>query len=236
MNITFKIIGICVTPVLFCQAAQAEVKLRAGLSNMDYSYEEAELTATSNIQALNLGLTIPFGESWYFDGSLSGGIADYDAVGFSSDEIARADTSLVVGKHFTYPNSEKQGNFYFGYKTGNSLITLPGGFGAIDFVASGIIGGFGLAIPIDSYFEGIPGFWGINYGIGLMEGSIFLNGWEAEKTDAIGYSIGLNYNLPINSQFGVIVDYKINKYTFEFISGDVTEMFNILSASVYYNF
>lgn len=233
MNKLLLISGICAAAVV-SQAAQAEVKVRAGVASSTYSAEFGNTnspsavyrnkTANSSYNATNIGLTWLLDNGLYFDlgTSGSGSSATHDlwkTVNSQPQAFKRTDTAFIVGRA-AVNDSGRGTNFYAGIKTGESVLAAPASLGWTEdkFAASGLVLGGGMSFPVGS------GSIGVNGGLGFLSATWKDNaGFSAKADSAIGFSFGLSYTLPITTALGLVVDYKGNAYSYTFNSGATTE-------------
>lgn len=233
---------ICVLSLcgLIMQDATADeiIKLRAGGSNNSYQLDFIPLTPTASNPALtpfattsysgtNYGITFLLGESAYIDIAASSGTGTYNRPLYVGT-LQRNDTAFILGMN-AGSMSSVIGNFYFGYKGGETKLTppttAPNGSSNLNFTAAGMVLGGGLGIPLA---EGKAGLLGINLGLGVMgakytQQNIGFAAFSATADTALGFNFGLLYTLPITKNIGITLDYKNTSYIYTFDSGKTTQ-------------
>ena len=245
MNKLLLTFGICAMTILASQAAQAELRVRAGVGGSTYSLSGDYIEGKSKYNPVNFGLTYATDSGMYFDLAVSGGTGEHDAytlLGAPAETFKRSDASLIVGKSMLNPDNGIAGTFYVGLKTGKTTLGAQNAgltWTEDIFDTSGLVFGGGASFPIAS---GRAGAIGVNAGLGLMGAKWKDNAGFSEKAKtAIGFSFGLSYTYPINSFLGVVVDYKGNAYSYNFGKDTanaftVKETVSALGATVYAKF
>jgi len=230
---------ICVLSLctLIMQDATADeiIKLRAGASNNAYELDLIPVNGVSQVpfastsySGTNYGITFLLGESAYIDIAGSTGTGTYNRPTYVGN-LQRNDTAVILGMN-AGSMSSVIGNFYFGYKSGETKLnppaTAPNGSSNLDFVASGMVLGGGLGIPLA---DGKAGLLGINLGLGIMGAKYDQQNVgsapnsTAHADTAFGFNYGLLYTFPFTKNFGITLDYKNTSYVYTFDSGLTTQ-------------
>lgn len=255
--------GVCAAAVFASQAAQAEVKVRAGVASSTYTLGGDYTAAKSDYTPVSVGLTFAADNGMYVDLAVSGGTGKHDGwaianaptticgstncgnVSSREEDFKRSDVALIVGASRLNPDNGIASTFYVGLKAGNTTLGaqnafLPAGTGWEEetFDTAGLVFGGGMSFPIAS---GRAGSVGVNAGLGLMGAKWKDNtGFDIKAKTAVGFSFGANYTYPITSNFGVTVDYKGNAYSYEFDNAGtpfkVNETISALGATLYLKF
>lgn len=237
------------TAALFtAQSAMAEVRLRAGVASATYNLTGDYGKTEAKYHPISLNATYAFDNGMYIDVGYTGGSGTHDGwAPVSPDEkFKRSDVALTFGASKLNQNNGLAGTVYVGLKTGKTELSAPAwytstGFSVDKFTTSGLIFGGGISYPIAG---GAGGTVGGNIGLGLMG-----NKWEDDKgysvkaTGAFGGSIGVSYTYAFSDMAGVMADYKIQSYTYNFDNKGVApdpyvvhEKINALGVSVYVKF
>ncbi len=222
--------SLCIAAVLVSQAAQAEIKIRAGVDSSTYTLGGDYIEAKSSYNPTNFGLTWAADNGMYIDVALSGGSGDHDgwAVrGAPSESFERSDAALIFGMSFLNPNSGIAGTIYTGLKTGTTTLGAPISTGWTEetFTATGVVFGGGASFPIAG---GKAGSVGVSLGLGVMGANWQDNsvaGFDVDADIAVGLSYGVSYTYPITSNFGVVAHVKGNSYSYDF--GDEFNTFTV---------
>lgn len=238
--------GVCAAAVFASQAAQAEVKIRAGAASSTYKLGGDYITAESKYNPVNLGLTFAGDSGMYLDLAVSRGTGEHDgwkSLGAPKETFKRSDVALIVGASRLNPDNGIAGTFYVGLKAGNTTLGAQNAglsWTEETFDTAGLVFGGGGSFPIAS---GRAGSVGVNAGLGLMGATWKDNstaGYNEKAKTAVGFSFGANYTFPFTSNFGVVADYKYNSYNYNF--GDaatpfkVDEKISALGVSLYAKF
>lgn len=244
MKKLFILSSMCAIAALASQTAQADVRLRAGAASSTYSLGGDYITAESKYSPVNAGLSFAAENGFYVDLSYSGGTGTHDgwkAAGAPAETFKRTDLALTLGKSFVSEGGIA-GTFYGGLKTGQTTLGAQNNpfvsWMEETFTSTGLVFGGGASFPIAS---GRGGAIGVNAGLGIM-GAKWEDdtGFSADAKTAIGGSFGVSYTYSITSNFGVVVDYKYNAYSYDF--GDTANPFKVdekisaLGATVYVRF
>lgn len=231
--------GLCAMTAVVSQAAQAEVKVRAGVASSTYTLGGDYINGKSSYNPANVGLTFAADNGMYVDLAYSSGTGNHDGwakYGTPAEKFKRSDLALIVGASKLNPNNGIAGTFYVGLKTGTTTLgankaALQPPYSATTawseetFETSGLVFGGGASFPIAS---GRAGSVGVNAGLGLMGATWKDNsiaGYNVKAKTAVGVSFGVNYTYPITSSLGVVVDYKGNSYSYNF--GDTANPFTV---------
>jgi hypothetical protein len=239
--------------------AQAEMRVRAGVGSYTYSLGGDYTSGESQYKPATFGLTFAGDDGFYVDMAVTNGSGTHSGwatanapttiCGGSScgnaaspnESFKRQDYSIIAGASSLNPETGTATTFYVGLKGGKTTLGaqnagLP--WTEETFSNIGAVFGGGWSFPFDG---GNMGILGVNLGMGAM-GATWEdnNGFSTKSSTAFGLSYGLSYTLPLTSDIGMTVDYKGNKYSFNF--GDtvnafkVDETFSGLGASVYFKF
>ena len=239
---------------LFAQAAMADAgfKVRGGVASTTYDAEYSGFvtaykgtSGTAKYDATTLGLTYTTPVGIYFDLSGSAGSGNHDswrAITAASQSFKRNDQQFIVGIAGVGPAS-----FYVGFKNGTTEMAAPKGVtinnnsicGAIGgtspcslgwskdtFNAKGLILGGGVGFPLGE--DGRGGTIGVNAGLGLMKANWHDdNGYSVDADTALGFSLGASYTYKFIPNFGMTVDAKYNKYSYDFNTASASSSFSI---------
>lgn len=223
--------GVCAVAAFASQAAQAEVKVRAGAANSTYTLGGDYITAKSKYTPVNLGLTFAGDSGMYVDLALSGGTGEHDgwaSLGAPAETFKRSDLALIVGASKLNPDNGIAGTFYVGLKTGNTTLGAQNAgllWTEETFDTKGFVFGGGGSFPIAA---GRGGSIGVNAGLGLMGATWKDNsvaGYNEKSKTAVGFSFGANYTYPFTPNVGMVVDLKGNWYSYNF--GDAATPFTV---------
>jgi len=257
--------GVCAMAAFASQAAQAEVKIRAGVASSTYSLGGDYVAAKSDYNPVNLGVTFAADNGMYVDLATSGGSGKHDGwakansptticggtscgnLASPEEDFKRSDIALIVGGSKLNPDNGIAVTIYAGLKAGKTTLDAQHAFTPgtrwteETFETAGLVFGGGGSFPIAS---GRAGSVGVNAGLGLMGATWKDNstaGYNVKSKTALGFSFGVNYTYPITSNFGVTVDYKGNAYTYDFGKDTATqfkvnETISALGATVYVKF
>lgn len=233
-----------VVTTLAAQAAQAEVKVRAGVASSTYELGGDYVSAESKYQPTMLGATYAFDNGMYIDLAYSEGSDKHDGWAIAnaptticgggpcgntaspSEDFERTDLALIFGASKLNPNNGIAMTFYAGLKTGETTLgaqnaSLP--WTEETFTTTGVVFGGGASFPIAS---GTAGSVGVNLGLGLMGANWEdTTGYDVDADTAFGFSLGASYTYPFTSKFGIVADVKYNKYSYDF--GDPTDPFTV---------
>lgn len=244
MNKTLLVTGVFMLSAFASQSALADFRVRASVASSSYQLGGDYITAKSDYTPVGLGLTYAADNGFYVDVAASGGEGEHDGwtnFGAPSEKFNRTDIALIVGGSKLNPNNGIAGTFYAGLKSGTTTLGAQNtglSWTEETLTTSGLVLGGGVSFPIAS---GRAGAVGVNLGLGLMASEWKDDaGFSAKSDTAIGGSLGVSYTLPITSMLGMMVDYKINSYEYNF--GDaatpftVTEDISTLTATAYLKF
>jgi hypothetical protein len=247
MKKTLLLTSLCIAAVFVSQTAQAGVKIRAGAGSSTYELTgDYPANGVADYNPVSLGVTYAFDNGLYIDLGGSSGSGTHNgwrALGFPAENFERTDFALTFGKGMVNENNGIAGGFYVGYKSGKTTLGAENtglSWTQETFTTSGVVFGGGMSFPIAS---GRAGSVGVNLGLGVM-GTEWqdTNGWDKKSDVGVGYSIGANYTYPFTPNFGVVIDYRLNSYKYDFgnILGKVQFMINedvsSLGATVYAKF
>jgi len=230
MNKLLLIFGVCAVTALASQAAQAEMRVRAGTGlASSYKLGGDYITAESKYNPVTVGLTFAADSGMYVDLAVSGGSGKHDGwknLGTPEQDFKRSDAALIFGASKLNPENGIAGTIYIGIKTGKSTLSAKNtglSWTEETFDTSGLVFGGGGSFPIAS---GRAGAIGVNAGLGLM-GAKWKDdaGFSAKAKTAVGFSFGVSYTYPITSSLGLVVDYKGNAYSYNF--GDTNNPFTV---------
>ena len=197
----------------------ADVKIRAGLINVNFAAEIAYPTNNFSVnqtyRGVALGFTYINENGIYVDLAPTFSKGDKPAGVTSGADANRFDGTLVLGYSEGLDNGTSA-SYYFGIKNGLTVsyysdATATGGFRNLDLQSQGVIAGAGWAFPLN-----LGGTIVVNAGIGLLvaeasENDIVLT----TSKQSLGYSYGVSYNYPISTGKGLSIDYKGNIYNYE---------------------
>jgi hypothetical protein len=251
MKKSLLVSGLCISVALISQPALAEVKFRAGAGSSTYKLSGDYITAASTFNMSSVGVTFSSNAAsgaGYLDVSYAGGSGQHDGwsgLGYPNEDFKRSDWAVTGGVVFLNQNSGVAGNIYVGLKGGSTTLGAQGphsvsslAWSEEKFDSAGVVFGGGASFPIAS---GRAGFVGVNAGLGVMSATWKDdNGFDAKSSTAVGGSIGANYTFPFSRNFGVVADYKLQAYSYNF--GDtstpftVDEKFSTLMAYLYAKF
>jgi hypothetical protein len=248
-----------VAAALVSQSALAEVRLRAGVGASSYKLGGDYTGAKSDYNSTNVGVTFAADNGFYVDLAGSSGSGKHDGwatantpssicaggvcpnVASPDEDFKRSDYALIVGGSHLNPNNGIAVTFYGGLKGGTTTLGAKNAglaWTEETFDTAGVVFGGGASFPIA---QGRAGAVGVNLGLGIM-GATWKdnNGFSVKSNTAVGFSLGASYTYPITSNFGVVADYKLNAYSYNF--GDtanpftVNEAFSTLGGSLYVKF
>lgn len=264
MKKSVLISSLFVAAALISQPALAEVKIRAGAGSSSYELGGDYTHAKATYTPTNVGVTFSWGATagGYVDLSYSGGSGKHDGWAIANsptticgstscfntasleEDFKRSDYALTGGVVFINQDNGIAGNVYIGLKGGTTTLGaknagLP--WTEETLTTTGLIIGGGASFPIA---QGRAGAVGVNLGIGFMGANWKDNstaGYNEDADIAVGGSLGANYTFPFSSNFGVIVDYKYQSYSYKFCSDcanpfTVSEKFSTLGGSLYAKF
>lgn len=234
-----------VAAALASQSAFAEVKLRAGVATSTYELSGDYITAKSDYNPVNVGVTFAADNGLYVDLAVSGGTGTHDgwsSRGYPAEEFKREDYALIVGGSHLNPDNGIAVTLYGGLKGGKTTLgaqnvpTVP--WYSETFETTGFVFGGGASFPIA---QGRAGSVGVNLGLGIMSAKWKDDtGFDVKSNTAFGGSFGASYTFPFTPSFGVVADYKYNSYSYNF--GDTATPFTVkenisaLGASLYVKF
>jgi hypothetical protein len=264
MKKTLLVSSLFVATALVSQSALAEVRFRAGAGTSTYELGGDYTHAKATYTPTNVGMTFAWGSTTggYVDVSYSGGSGKHDGwatansptticggtscgnLASPEEDFKRQDYALTGGVVFINQNNGIAGNVYIGIKGGTTTLNaknagLP--WTEEKLTTTGMIIGGGASFPIAG---GSAGSVGVNLGIGIMGANWKDNNSPAYDQDAdiaVGGSLGASYTFPFSSNFGVIVDYKYQSYSYTFCADcanpfTVSEKFSTLGGSLYAKF
>lgn len=204
------------------QAAEAGVKVRAGVGSSTYELAGDYGATKVDYTPITLGASYSFDNGMYIDLSYTGGAGKHDGYvssGYSKQDFKRTDVTLALGRAHVIESNGMAFGYYAGLKSGTTTMGAPiaWGFTEETLTTSGLIVGGGASFPIAS---GRGGSIGVNLGVGLMgttwEDNATTYVWNEASDTSVGTSFGLNYNYQFNSTVGVTVDYKTQSYAYDF--------------------
>ena len=263
MKKSVLISSLMVAAALLSQSALAEVKVRAGVGSSTYSLGGDYTHAKSTYNPTNFGLTFSSDGGLYLDLAYSSGSGHHNGwdtahtmssicstwcnnLAAPSEPFKRSDYALILGSSHLNPNNGIAVTFYGGIKGGSTTLGAQdagtiSGWTEEKFDSSGIVLGGGASFPVA---QGRAGSVGVNLGIGFMGATWKDNspaGFSVKASTAVGGSFGVNYTYPITSNFGVVVDYKGNAYSYNFGKDTanafkVNESINAFGATLYAKF
>lgn len=259
MKKTIALTTLLAAAALIPMTAQAEMRVRAGVGSYTYSLGGDYTNGESQYKPATFGLTFAGNDGFYLDMAVTNGSGTHSGwatanaptticggtscgnVASPNEDFKRNDYSVIMGASSLNPETGTATTFYLGLKGGKTTLGAKNAglaWTEETFSNIGMVFGGGWSVPLDA---GNMGVLGLNLGMGVM-GAKWEdnNGFSTKSKTAVGFSYGLSYTLPLTSDIGVTVDYKGNKYVFNF--GDtanpfkVNETFSGLGASVYFKF
>lgn len=206
----------------------ARVKLSYGTAS--YSTPSVYGDIGSTYATVALGVTYIWPSNVFFDFTSRSSTPDsvYNSRAVSNNPIttdlsfSRMENTVTVGMPLENGLQVNAGVF-----TADTVTKLPQA-GQIVQKLNGISSGIGKAFPIN---EGKSGVFSLNGGFALLNGSHFdQQGIVVASSLAYGLSVGGAYNYPLNKNFSVAVDTKLQSYFIRYatFSGDE----RILSAAL----
>lgn len=240
-----------VAAALVSQSALADVKLRAGVASSTYELSGDYVTAKSDYNPVNVGVTFAADNGLYVDLAYSSGSGTHDGYGhtnlwgpggYPAEAFKRDDYALIVGGSHLNPDNGIAVTLYGGLKGGKTTLGADNvpyvSWYRDTFETQGFVFGGGASFPIA---QGRAGSVGVNVGLGIM-GATWKDdqGFNVKSNTAFGGSFGASYTFPFTPSFGVVADYKYNSYSYNF--GDTATPFTVkenistLGASLYVKF
>lgn len=207
---------------LSSQSASAEVKVRGGVANTNFSLEYINIFNNGDVKAQlltkTLGVTL-IGESGvYLDLSGSRGDVNNSTSTFiSAPQMkinSRTDAAFNIGNTGTL-ESGKGYSYFIGYKTGETLAT---GYNSSltsttndKYSTTGYVVGGGMSFPLE-----IGGALGLNIAAARLTTIWSDDASFSASNDTSGFSVGWSYNYPLSSTYTIAVDGKSNVYRYTF--------------------
>lgn len=217
-------------------AAEGVVRARASYSSNTYDLSGDYRTATSDFNALGVGITFAAESGWYLDVfSSSSSSATHDIYARAGD-FEREDFSVTVGF------AAEGFGMFAGYKSGESILHVPSGLVSPPawtydkFESAGVFGGVSLSTP-----TGPTSSLSGSVALALM-GATWTDdaGFSDDADTAVGFSLGASWSTMFGPNFGASLDFKYQMYSFDF--GDATTFFFVdeeitsIGASVFVQF
>ncbi len=233
---------------------QGLVRVRAGVASTDYSVKfdgglYQGLKAESKYTAKGVGLTYVSSGGFYVDvyGQTSGDATHDLWKPLPDQKFSRDDFTLTLG--VSLPSDAATFSVFGGFKSGTSELDAPRGrtfgfssgpgtigWGKDTFDSSGIFFGAGVGVPAAG------GQIGANAAIAFMSGTWKDDaGFNADADVTVGFSFGLSYTYTFGRNFGVILDYKAQAYSYDFATTttanySATETINSLGLNLFAQF